>query len=343
MAPVNDNLPTVVSGQTFTVFGNNTGATQFRPPLPGEPLVSVWWKWRVPAEYEGQEYVATTLGSNYDTTLSVYQSVPITTSLNGSNDDFSDYLQNLWPSPSPLYYASAVTFRPYAYGGYGSTTFAVGGFGGAQGNIVLTLAKVTRGNDSNNSINGTGNNDWILGGGGNDTINGNGGRDFLFGEAGNDRLAGTFESDYLSGGDGRDVLYGNGGRDILAGGNDADTIYGGSQGDIIFGGHGNDVIYANGGGDFIDSGADFDTLWLGGAAKVVLTSGIGHDVIHNFKLGQTQLMLNPYQGMSYSGLSFTNSAEGTRISIGGELLAVVRNTSASVFINNPNIFVPFSF
>lgn len=156
------------------------------------------------------------------------------------------------------------------------------------------------------------------------------------GTDGADVLAGSHENDNLLGLAGNDILYGNGGRDALSGGKGDDLIYGGSQQDRIWGGEGDDTIFANGGGDWIDGGLGSDTIWLGaGAATIVLKSGEGVDSIKNFQLGSTQFKVS-----SLSGLSFADSADGARISQGGELLAVVSWQTAATFdANSSEIFV----
>ncbi|MEQ9484936.1 hypothetical protein [Coleofasciculus sp. F4-SAH-05] len=150
---------------------------------------------------------------------------------------------------------------------------------------------------------------------------------------------GSSATDYLNGGAGNDTLYGNGGRDTLIGGRGDDLIYGGSCPDHILGGEGDDIIYANGannGADYIDSGVGNDTIWLGnGDAEVVLSEGAGYDVINNFQLGQTSLIVS-----DVSALSFADSANGAQIYQGSDLLATVSWQSASTFANNTNdIFV----
>jgi Ca2+-binding RTX toxin-like protein len=165
-----------------------------------------------------------------------------------------------------------------------------------------------------------------------------GGFDALFGGGGNDQISGGSQSDAIDGGSGNDTIYGNGGNDFILGGDGRDLIFGGSGNDGIDGGAGNDTIYGNGGDDLIDGGAGSDTIWLGtGAATVLLETGAGFDTINNFQLGQTTFRL--LDGLTYDDLTFSNSRNGARISFGSNLLAVVNNTSASVFANDPSIFV----
>jgi len=194
------------------------------------------------------------------------------------------------------------------------------------------------GTPGNDNLNGTGVDERIQGLDGNDSINGNGGNDTLLGGSGNDTIAGASGNDFIDGGNDNDTIYGNGGQDTLIGGNGNDLIFGASQAEEILGGAGDDIIYANGGGDFINSGVGSDTVWLGaGAATVVLSTGEGFDTINNFQLGNTSFQLG--SGLSYSDLTFTDSANGAEISFGNDVLAVVSSTQASSFTNNPGVFV----
>ena len=200
---------------------------------------------------------------------------------------------------------------------------AVDGFAGAKGSIALNLNQAVNftqlGTAGNDNLYGTGANDLIGGLGGNDQIYGNGGNDYLEGNGGNDSIYGASGNDYIDGGADNDTIYGNGGLDTLIGGAGNDLIYGGSQADYILGGAGDDIIYANGGGDFINSGVGSDTVWLGaGAAKVVLSTGEGFDTINNFQLADTRFQLG--SGLSYSDLTFTDTANGAQISVGNDVL-----------------------
>jgi hypothetical protein len=141
-------------------------------------------------------------------------------------------------------------------------------------------------------------------------------------------LFGSDADDILTGGDSDDIIYGNGGKDTLIGGNGNDLIYGGDQADVITSGNGNDTIYANGGGDTIDTGIGLDTIWLGsGTATVKLNAGEGYVTVKNFQLGVTK-----FTGVS--GLTYTDSADGVKISKGDDLLAIATWQTASTFSNN---------
>lgn len=67
--------------------------------------------------------------------------------------------------------------------------------------------KVLIGDDSSNTIGGTGKRDLIIGLGGNDRLRGLDGNDALIGGAGNDTLVGGKGNDTLDGGLGNDVIY----------------------------------------------------------------------------------------------------------------------------------------
>jgi Ca2+-binding RTX toxin-like protein len=328
----NDNFANSVRliGPVVSDTGTNVGFTG----EPGEPnhagvnfgghVNSAWWNWTAPAS--GQVTI-NTIGSNYDTTLGVYTGSAVNGLTTIANNDDSGSLQ------------SRVRFNAVAGQTY---QIAVDGFAGAKGSIALNVALAPNftqlGTEGNDNLYGTGANDLIGGLGGNDQIYGNGGNDYLEGNGGNDSIYGASANDYIDGGADNDTIYGNGGLDTLIGGAGNDLIYGGSQADYILGGAGDDIIYANGGGDFINSGVGSDTVWLGaGAATVVLSTGDGFDTVNNFQLADTRFQLG--SGLSYSDLTFTDSANGAQISVGNDLLAVVSWNQASTFANNPSVFV----
>jgi len=363
--PVNDNFADRirVTGASVAVEGTNEYATgeTGEPGQSGE-LNSSWWTWRAPAD--GVVTIDTN-GSNYDTYLSAFtgNAVDGLTTVS-QNDDGGIGLQ----SQVSFAVEAGQTYQ-IAVDGFSSSQGAI------DLNINLPLNYTQVGTSASEQLNGTGANDVIAGLGGNDQINGNGGHDYLegnggndtiaggslsdyidggagndllygngggdeiFGRGGNDGLYGSSATDYLNGGNGDDTLYGNGGEDELLGGGGADLIYGGSDADYILGGGGDDTIYANGansGADYIDSGAGNDTIWLGhGDAEVVLSQGVGFDVINNFQLGQTSLIVS-----DVNALSFADGANGAQIYQGSDLLATVSWQSASTFADNMNdIFV----
>jgi Ca2+-binding RTX toxin-like protein len=194
----------------------------------------------------------------------------------------------------------------------------------------LNIFSEILGTPGNDNLNGTGADERINGLDGNDNINGNGGHDTLLGGAGDDTIAGGSDDDRIDGGDGNDTIFGNGGRDTLTGGAGNDQIFGSSQAELIFGGDGDDTIFGNGGDDIINSGAGNDTISLGtGNARVALETGSGFDTIVNFQLGATTLGIT-----GINDISIVDDVNGARISQGGDLLAVVSSTQASILSNN---------
>jgi Ca2+-binding RTX toxin-like protein len=87
---------------------------------------------------------------------------------------------------------------------------------------VVDVAPLFKGNDRNNTINGSRNSDYIQGLKGNDTIYGNAGDDVIIGNGGNDRLFGGTGSDILLGTD--STAKGLNERDTLSGGSSSDTF-----------------------------------------------------------------------------------------------------------------------
>jgi serralysin len=338
-------------------YGGETGEPN-HAGLSGS-LTSAWWTWTAPAS--GTVTIDTNGSGNnplnnggFDTTLGVYTGVAVNglTTIAG-NDDFNglwsrvqfnpiagnsyqiavDTFSNNSGQPIKLNLSQTLTFTQ---SGTANTDFLNGSgandvMRGLGGNDFLNG---NGGNDAlfggagNDQVNGGNGNDYLDGGSGDDRVNGNGGNDTILGGAGNDVLAGASGNDYIDGGTGNDTIYGNGGTDILIGGDGNDLIYGASGKDTILGGNGNDTIFSNGGGDYIDSGAGSDTVWLGGAATVVLSAGLGEDAVKNFQVGQNKFQLD---GLTFGQLSFTNSADGVRITgPGSDLLAVVAWQQASV-------------
>lgn len=84
------------------------------------------------------------------------------------------------------------------------------------------------------------------------------------GTDGNDRLEGTRRADDISGRRGDDRLFGKHGRDFLVGGSGEDKLVGGSAFDELRGGANADVIDARDGSpDLIDCGPGFDRAIVG--------------------------------------------------------------------------------
>jgi hypothetical protein len=140
-APANDNFAnaTVLTGTSISVTGTNIGATK----QPGEPNLagnrggaSVWYSWTAP----GSGTVSlNTHGSNFDTLLGVYTgtSVSSLTLVAGNDDDRANRTLT-----------SAVTFTAAA----GTTYhFAIDGYNGATGSIVLNLTEAA-GNSARSNL-----------------------------------------------------------------------------------------------------------------------------------------------------------------------------------------------
>lgn len=83
-------------------------------------------------------------------------------------------------------------------------------------------------------------------------------------------VAGTGRDDTLFGRAGDDTLYGRGGDDHL---------FGGSGGDILWGNAGNDRLEGGAGDDWMKGGDGRDVF--------VFAEGHGHDVVHEFRRGET--------------------------------------------------------
>ena len=124
-APYNDDISNAeeIFAMGDSAFGNNFAATgksdEEINPLSSYPLASVWWKWTA----QNDQMVAfDTRGSDFDTTLAVYQSTGEgALSLIGANDDFfgSSSLVAFLAQSGTTYY------------------FAVDGAGDAQGNVRI--------------------------------------------------------------------------------------------------------------------------------------------------------------------------------------------------------------
>lgn len=130
--PDNDAFDQRVSiGLTGIKTGTNVNASgqENEPEHAGvsAPLASVWWTWTSPVETG--DVTISTVGSDFDTTLAVYEGNDINNlTLIADNDDFDDT-------------TSRVTFYSKANTEY---SIAVDGFDIAEGNIVLDVSMVTR-------------------------------------------------------------------------------------------------------------------------------------------------------------------------------------------------------
>lgn len=123
-------------------------------------------------------------------------------------------------------------------------------------------------------------------------VPGTGGRDPITGNVGNDRLVGTSGNDFLDGG---------AGNDRLSSGNGDDILRGGEGNDVMKGGKGRDIF--------------------------VLETGPGRDVIRDFRDRQDKLGLLP--GMNFKKLDIEQRGNRTIISMGNDVLAILRGVKES--------------
>ena len=194
----------------------------------------------------------------------------------------------------------------------GDETFTVNfSGGGSPRTSQLVASDVTlNGTAGNDALNGGAGNDSIFGGAGNDLIFGNNGADSLRGGAGNDTLNGGAGNDRLIGDNGNDLIFGGAGNDRFLGGAGNDTLNGGDPGDdLLRGGAGNDRLIGGAGNDTLNGGAGLD--------EFVLSTEGGINVITDFESGQDTIQVIGVS--SFEALSF----EGDKISLGGDVLAIV--------------------
>ena len=182
--------------------------------------------------------------------------------------------------------------------------------------------------------------DDMMGGGSSDGI-------FLVRESGDTSpLFGSDADEFIAGRDGNNLLFGGGGNDTLIGdledaiGND--ILFGGSGDDLLIGGMGNDVINGESGNDTLigDAGNDILTggdgtdILIGGGGRdlFVLTAGEGEAIVTDFESGD---LIGLGGGISASNLYTVQDGSNTVIgTFGGDLLAVVLNTTADQFSSN---------
>lgn len=144
------------------------------------------------------------------------------------------------------------------------------------------------GDDTSETIVGTGWGDAVDARGGNDRIDGGDGADSLAGWTGNDTILGGNAKDVLYGGAGADVLRGQVNDDILTGGDGADVLTGGTGRDtFVFGsasqstGAARDTLRAGDGGAAFEAGEKIDLSAIdanttaGGNQAFVFSGAIG--------------------------------------------------------------------
>ncbi len=163
---------------------------------------------------------------------------------------------------------------------------------------VTKLGLYTRGNSTNEIINGSNDNDILLGGTGDDVISGGLGQDRLHGEEGNDQVLGGTGNDRIIGGTGQDNLRGEAGDDWINGGSDNDTLNGGVGQDNLSGNAGNDTY-------FVDNLGDITTESVAQGTDTVRSS-ISWSLFDNLE----NLVLTGAEATSGTGNSLNNSILG---------------------------------
>jgi Ca2+-binding RTX toxin-like protein len=162
-----------------------------------------------------------TVGSNYDTVLTVWQGSPGALTVVKCNDDLSTTSKQ-----------SRVRFT--AVGGTAYTIEVMSQKTKAGGLLALAVRYVCGGKVA--TIVGTEGDDVLTGTAGADVIVGLGGNDTISGLDGNDTICGGDGNDLISGGNGDDALFGGAGNDTLKGGAGNNTLNGGAGTDSCKGG-----------------------------------------------------------------------------------------------------------
>lgn len=134
-------------------------------------------------------------------------------------------------------------------------------------------------------------------------------RNWIFGYEGNDTLTGHIDDDFL---------YGEKDDDKLDGLTGNDDLYGGAGNDTLIGGDGDDNLYGNAGDDTLTGD--------GGEDIFVLKPGDGSDTITDYIDATDQIGL---LGLTYADLTIEQSGANTTISSDGELIATLKNVTAS--------------
>jgi RTX calcium-binding nonapeptide repeat (4 copies) len=153
---------------------------------------------------------------------------------------------------------------------------------------------------------------------------GNAGNDQLFGNGGADTLLGGQGRDRVEGGDGDDVLSGNLGDDVIDGGSGNDVLLGGQDGDMLLGGVGDDSLRGDRGADTLTGGAGRDSFFTDNTGDGTV------DVITDFQLGVDRIVTP--DGLDPASISVTDADASVIVSIAGQPVAVVLNTTAADLI-----------
>lgn len=150
------------------------------------------------------------------------------------------------------------------------------------------------------------------------TLMGSEARDYLWGLGGNDALNGGAGEDNLFGDAGADLMAGGDGGDRMMGGMGNDRLYGGAEADGLMGGAGNDYLDEGDGHGDLNGGAGDDIMIGGrGADAFMISPDSGNDVIRDFTAGPGMFDHLAINGLSWSDLSFADTADGVTISWNG--------------------------
>jgi Ca2+-binding RTX toxin-like protein len=225
-APPNDNFAdriAIAGASGMRTADNSSGAT-LEPGEDGFGLASVWYSWMPPAD---GTYKLSTIGSSFDTVLSVYTGSSIESlELVAQNDDDPD--RGCCSSWLALVNADAAT----------TYLIQVAALGEDGGPLDLSWGPLIFGTNGADTIVGTAAAEEIRGRRGNDSIRGGGGADLIFGGRGNDVSRGGAGNDFVLDRSGTDLLFGDGGRDRLF----ARDF---RRGDLLVGGPGADACVAD--------------------------------------------------------------------------------------------------
>ena len=170
---------------------------------------------------------------------------------------------------------------------------------------------ILRGSAGNDTLSGLGGNDKILAGSGQDKVFAGDGNDQVIGGAGRDKLLGGAGNDRLIGGSDNDVLQGERGRDLLIGGTGNDQLDGGADNDVLQGGAGNDRMVGGTGDDRLIGGQGRDLF--------VLSTGLGTDVIQDFRKGMDKIELSG--ALRFGNISISQTSRNTFITFDNKTLA----------------------
>ncbi|MBG1267437.1 beta strand repeat-containing protein [Nostoc sp. WHI] len=125
---------------------------------------------------------------------------------------------------------------------------------------------------------------------------------------------------------------------IITGTAKADNLQRTSSDELIFGFAGNDIIVGGGGNDQIYGGLGADNLTGGlGSDIFVLAKGEGRDIIKDFNISEDLIALSV--GLTYSGLSITQSVNDTLIKDGSIQIALLTGIQASTL--NASNFITY--